>query len=113
LVINKGGKMKYCSNCGKELKEGADVCLNCGKEINKPKDLKGISPKSRLVTFLLCTFLGTLGVHRFYVGKTGTGILWLFTLGLFGIGTLIDWILIVCGEFKDIDELPIKNWDVD
>ncbi len=105
--------MKYCSNCGKELKEGADVCLNCGKVINSPKVNKNVSPKSRLVTFLLCTFLGTLGVHRFYVGKTGTGILWLFTLGLFGIGVLIDWILIICGEFKDSNELLITNWDVD
>lgn len=105
--------MKYCSNCGKELKEGADVCLSCGKAIKEVKSMKGISPKSRLVAFLLCTFLGTLGVHRFYVGKTGTGILWLFTLGLFGIGVLIDWILIITGDFKDANELPIKNWDVD
>ncbi len=105
--------IKFCSNCGKELKEGADVCLNCGKAIEKLKTKKGISPKSRLVTFLLCTFLGTLGVHRFYVGKTGTGILWLFTIGLFGIGTLIDWILILAGEFKDSNDLPVTNWDVD
>ncbi len=105
--------MKYCTNCGKELKEGADVCLSCGKVIKEVKSMKDISPKSRLVTFLLCTFLGTLGVHRFYVGKTGTGILWLFTLGLFGIGVLIDWILIISGDFKDANELPIKNWDVD
>lgn len=104
---------KFCTNCGKELKEGADVCLNCGKAIEKPKTKEGTSPKSRLVTFLLCTFLGTLGVHRFYVGKTGTGIIWLLTLGVFGIGVLIDWILILCGSFKDIDELPITNWDVD
>ena len=103
---------KFCTNCGKELKEGADVCLNCGKAIEKPKSTEGISPKSRLVTFLLCTFLGTLGIHRFYVGKTGTGILWLLTVGLFGIGVLVDWILILCGSFKDINELPITNWDV-
>ena len=40
-----------------------------------------ISPKSRLVALLLCFFLGPLGVHRFYVGKIGTGILMLLTLG--------------------------------
>lgn len=102
---------KYCSNCGKELNEGADVCLGCGKAIEKEKTLKGVSPHSRLVTFLLCTFLGTLGIHRFYVGKNGTGIIWLLTFGCLGIGTLIDWILILCGSFKDINDLPITNWD--
>lgn len=104
---------KFCTNCGKELKEGADVCLSCGKAITKVKSVEGISPKSRLVTFLLCTFLGTLGIHRFYVGKTGTGILYIFTIGLFGIGVLIDWILILCGSFKDSNNLLITNWDVD
>lgn len=102
---------KFCSNCGTELKEGADVCLGCGKAIEKTIKKEGMSTKSRLVTFLLCTFLGTLGIHRFYVGKNGTGIIWLLTFGCLGIGVLIDWILILCGDFKDADNLPITNWD--
>lgn len=107
--------MKYCSNCGKELKEGADVCLNCGKAINKEKEVyivEGSSSKSRMIAFLLCTFLGTLGIHRFYVNKVGTGILWLLTFGCFGIGALIDWILILCGEFKDDEGHPLLDWDM-
>ena len=45
------------------------------------------SSKSRMVALLLCFFLGTLGAHRFYVGKIGTGVVWLLTLGGgFGIG---------------------------
>ena len=57
--------------------------------------------KSKLIAFLLCLFLGVLGVHRFYVGKIGTGFLWLFTGGFFGIGWIIDLIMILIGGFRD------------
>ena len=60
-----------------------------------------VSPKNRGVAALLCFFLGFLGVHRFYVGKIGTGLLWLFTGGFFGLGALIDFIFIICGSFTD------------
>lgn len=68
-----------------------------------------VSPKNRLAAILLCFFFGVFGVHRFYAGKIGTGILWLLTFGCFGIGYLIDFILICCGVFKDKDGLPIKT----
>lgn len=105
--------MKYCPNCGKEINEGADVCLGCGKNINGNVNNSGdgASPKSRLVALLLCFFLGALGVHRFYVGKIGTGILYIFTGGLFGIGLLVDLILIICGTFKDDNGKPLSNWN--
>lgn len=48
------------------------------------------APKDKTVALLLCIFLGHLGVHRFYEGRIGTGILWMFTLGLFGIGWFAD-----------------------
>lgn len=67
------------------------------------------SKKSKMVALLLCIFLGEFGIHKFYVGKIGMGILYLLTLGLFGIGWFIDIILIACGAFKDEFGLPLKN----
>lgn len=66
------------------------------------------SEKSGLVVLLLCIFTGVLGVHRFYVGKIGTGILWLLSGGCFGIGVLIDLIMIVCGSFTDSNGAKVK-----
>ena len=70
----------------------------------------GASPKSRMVALLLLIFLGVFGVHRFYVGKTGTGLLYFFTVGLFGIGYCVDLILIVIGSFRDSRGMPLLNW---
>ena len=67
-----------------------------------------VSPKNGLVVLLLCIFLGTLGIHRFYVGKVGTGILMIVTLGGLGIWVLIDLIMIIVGSFKDKQGLPVK-----
>ena len=67
------------------------------------------SDKGFVAMILLCFFLGFLGVHRFYVGKIGTGILMLLTGGGFGIWVLIDLIIIITGNFKDKDGLKIKN----
>jgi TM2 domain-containing membrane protein YozV len=46
--------------------------------------------KSKKTAYLLCIFLGFWGIHRFYLGKIKTGILYFFTLGLFGVGWLYD-----------------------
>lgn len=67
-----------------------------------------ISAKSKGVAAVLCFFFGWLGIHRFYVGKIGTGILWMCTLGCFGIGEIVDLIMILCGSFEDKSGAVIK-----
>ncbi len=79
------------------------------------KDFQGktdinISPKKRIVAFILCWCLGVFGVHRFYVDKIGTGVLYLFTFGLLGIGVFVDIILILVGSFKDATGAVLKDW---
>lgn len=101
--------MKYCSKCGAEIHDDAVICPKCGCQIAtlpKPQD---VSEKSWVATLLLCFFLGVFGVHRFYVGKVGTGVVMLLTLGAFGIWALIDFIIIICGSFKDNEGKVIKN----
>jgi len=67
-----------------------------------------MSEKSFVATLILAILLGGFGVHRFYVGKIGTGIVMILTLGGLGIWTLIDVIMIAAGNFKDSNGLPIK-----
>ena len=69
------------------------------------------SEKSRAVALALCIPLGMFGAHRFYVGKIGTGLLQLCTLGGLGLWWLYDLITIASGEFRDVDGLRVRLWD--
>jgi len=67
-------------------------------------ELENISRKDWLVTLILAFFGGSIGLHRFYCGKITSGVVYILTIGGgFGIGVLIDLILIVCKKFRDID----------
>lgn len=99
---------KYCTSCGSPLDSRSHFCSACGAK----QDLSSHSPslaseqptisaKSGLAVFLLCLFFGQLGIHRFYVGKIGTGILMLLTGGGLGLWYLYDLISIVCNNFTD------------
>jgi hypothetical protein len=77
-----------------------------------PQLAPGVSSFKRLVALLLSSggLFGIFGLHRFYVGKIGTGIIWFFTGGLFMIGQMIDVIMILTGQFKDRYGLPLVVW---
>lgn len=127
----------FCTNCGSQVNEGSAFCPACGSPLAPaaqpsqpqyqqqqyqqpqyqqpqfqpyPLDNNGTvySKRERMIALLLCLFLGYLGVHRFYVGKIGTGIIWLLTFGCFGIGVLVDIITIATGSFHDDNDLPLK-----
>ena len=69
------------------------------------------SDKSRAVALALCIPLGCFGAHRFYVGKIGTGLLQLCTLGGLGLWYLYDLITIASGEFRDGQDRRVSLWD--
>ncbi len=66
-----------------------------------PNHIVNKSPRGWFTTLMLCIFLGMFGVHRFYAGKIGTGVIWLFTGGGLGIGWIVDIIMIATSNFKD------------
>ena len=106
---------KFCEYCGNKVVSDAVICPKCGKQleelktedirsnskiiINNSNIVNGMVGKrqcDKWVAFLLCLFLGLLGGHKFYEGKIGMGILYIFTVGLFGIGAIVDLIVILC-----------------
>ena len=117
----------HCNACGAATNALTEMCVKCGARLKKTSTETGVSTKSRLVLTLLAFFLGELGVHRFYVGKIGTGIgmlvlaivgwttIWfgfgLIPLGVLWVWNLIDFILAIAGKFKDSKGEYIVNWE--
>lgn len=122
--VKVGAKPKKCPKCGKEYFSAA--CPDCGyvpgssgRNDSSASDspFRTVPPTqsytvrnteayrpvpsgkqcSKWVAFFLCLIVGYLGVHKFYEGKNGLGILYLFTMGLFGIGMIID-LLVILGK---------------
>ena len=112
---------KFCKHCGAKIPIDAVICVTCGRQVEEIKKTEqpnivinnsnsnvntnvnkntvgGVmgKPKNKWVAFVLCIFLGFLGGHKFYEGKGGMGVLYIFTGGLFCIGIIIDLISILC-----------------
>lgn len=102
----------YCKHCGEPIDKDCVVCPKCGKQVkeaggsqpnivinntnqnqNQNKNFVGAGMgrlRNKWVALALCILLGFFGAHKFYEGRIGMGILYLFTFGLFGIGWIVD-----------------------
>ncbi len=117
LEKEKTNDTKFCKHCGSVIHKDALICPKCGLQVEEFKSdtqsnvvinnnneninnntnvnsLSGLhlKQKNKWISLLLCIFLGYFGAHKFYEGKIGMGILYIFTMGIFGIGVLIDFI---------------------
>jgi len=97
---------KFCESCGSIIKKAAEICPKCGVRQKPSSDNNG-DRKDWLTTLLLCLFTGLIGIHRFYTGSTGIGVAQLLTCGGCGIWTLIDFITILTGSYKDGNGQPL------
>ena len=86
----------------------APIHVNVNNVNTNTNTMMGHPQKSKWTAFFLCLFLGYLGVHRFYVGKSGTGIIWLLSAGLGGVGWFVDTVLILIGAFRDKAGMPLR-----
>lgn len=98
----------YCKNCGDQIPDYSAFCSRCGTPTTQNNINVSVN-KDWLTALLLCIFVGALGIHRFYVGKIGTGILWLISGGVFGIGWIVDLIMIATDSFTDANGNPLRK----
>lgn len=114
------GETKFCKECGQKIAKKAVICPHCGCQVEETKTEATAAPqivinnsntnqnqnmnmaagmfgrpRNKWVALLLCVFFGWCGAHKFYEGKGGIGILYLFTVGLFGIGVFFDFFAIL------------------
>ena len=100
--------IKYCSSCGNSLKQEAEICPNCGvRQKGSSKHYK----KDRIAAGVLAILLGTFGVHKFYLGYTGAGLihLCLCWTGIPGIIGLIEGIIYLTKSDEEFNEIYVEN----
>lgn len=87
---------------------GLSYTTSGGRTASVPAAQRPTSPKSKAVVLPLCIFLGVLGVHRYYVGKIGTGVIWTLTAGFFGIGWIVGIFTVALGGFYDVNGYVVR-----
>jgi len=118
---NGNQQTKFCKHCGAKVPVQAVICTACGGQIEELKQAQQQPSivitntnnntnqntnvnagavyhgrmKNKWAAFFLCFFLGYLGAHKFYEGRIGAGILYLLTCGVFGIGWLLDTLILL------------------
>lgn len=97
---------KYCLECGGLINSKAEICPKCGV---RQAPSTSATNNRWVTTLILCWIFGVFGVHRFYTGHIVIGLVQLFTLGGCGIWTIIDLIIIISGNYKDVEGNPIVN----
>lgn len=126
---------KFCKYCGSTISFDAVVCPQCGRQVEmlqggnyqqnnyqqnntyinnmnvNNNNISGVSNKSRSVAGVLCAigFFGCAGLHRLYTGHILSGLLYMFTYGLCGIGTIVDLIKLLQGNFTDKNGRLLKD----
>lgn len=108
-TATNGQETKFCKECGEKIAKKAVVCPKCGCQVentasaapqivienqNQNVQSQNAVPvgkeKNKWVALLLLLFFGAVGGHKFYEGKVGMGVLYIFTLGLLGVGVIVD-----------------------
>ena len=108
-AATNGQETKFCKECGEKIAKKAVVCPKCGCQVentasaapqivienqNQNVQSQNAVPvgkeKNKWVVLLLLLFFGAVGGHKFYEGKVGIGVLYIFTLGLLGVGVIVD-----------------------
>lgn len=109
-----GTGISYTQDYGK--KRSTKTAVSVPPTRTAPAEIaKEVKPKNTLTELLLCLFLGFFGAHRFYTRKWGTAILYLLTFGIFYIGWIVDFVLILIRFLKErktvapSDELSIDG----
>lgn len=113
----RGTGSAYCPNCGRLTQAGAVVCVSCGASLNART-----FGKNRIVAGLLAIFLGSLGLHNFYLGNTNRAITQVAVSVVGGIVScglatlaveiwaLVEGIQILCGKInEDADGVPLRD----